>query len=629
MAFVVVIVISRVKAKRKAERKKRRLEMREKKERRERRLAAKAVRAATVHNVRSADGADERRGSAATGSTQSRTRPNGEGGYDSASSMTDSEHADAGSSRRPSGSGTTSTTVRLAKQRALVAAVEDNVAAPTRAGRAKKRFGWTSAVNTISAGNAGAISTARLGDPRRVWGWKKGLRRRRGGDREGEQEETRPSTRPRPRSERTEGGLDATQPAEEQSAPGDRAVSAVTSSVLESSPSTLRSSALHSGEEAGETSSGDVGVQPTGVQPDTSTTNEESTERTQVSAFPPAYYRAPSAGAGPSRDGEGVNGRVTEGGPSARAMEKRPMPGIGYDDYFPAPTTEEQEEAVNIAYSRNVASAPLSGDASTRPEAHLAGAEGSGAIVPVPTGAGGHVATDDKQVLERLRLAGSAPPITGDAIASDADRAPISEGQRQSGLQASAPELQVDEDGFERLDELLPPSEVEHVTAAATSIPAASSSILPLPPVPIAQRSLAYARPSSPPGTFSSPVIASAPSAPYDDQDHVGLDDEPSAPPLDIETFDAAQQPTQMQPEPSAPGPEMPQEERRSTEEGEEITLSRRFTVPHRTLGIDLPSDLSAPPAFPHPEDAASAPGAAPSTLTNVGAPRYLPRYEP
>lgn len=627
MAFVVVVVISRVKAKRKAERKKRRQEMREKRERREKRLAARAVRTATVDPVRSSG--DERRGSAATRSTQSRARRTREDGFDSASSMTDSEHEDADSSRRPSGSGTTSTTVRLAKQRALVAAVEESVMTPSRAGRAKKRFGWTSAVNMTGPGNTGPVGSARLGDPRRVWGWKKGLRRRRAGGREEEQEATRSWTRSRSRSERTDGNPDTAR-AEDQSTTGQQAVSPGTSPVAETSPSTLRASALQAAEDVGEDEPGITDSQTADAIPASSAPNQEAPERPQASAFPPAYYRAPTADAGPSlpNDDDVTNGRVTEAGPSARAMEKRPMAGVGYDDYFPAPTTEEQEEAVNIAYNRNGASAPLSGDTSVGPESHLADGESSAAIMPVPTGAGGHVATDDKQVLERLRLAGSAPPVAGDPAIPDVHQESLTEGQQRLGLQASAPELQVDEDGFERLEELLPPSEEEQNTSATEASAASSSCILPLPPAAIAQRSLAYARPSSPP-RMSSPVIASAPSAPHFGDDMAGEDAQPSAPPLDIDAFDDEEPPMQLPPEPSAPGADLPPDERRSTEEGEEVTLSRRFTVPHRTLGIDLPSELAAPPAFPHPEDVASSTGATTSTLANVGAPRYLPRYEP
>lgn len=638
MAFVVVVVISRVKAKRKAERKKRRQEMKDKKERREKRMAARAARERITDSLGPAEGEDARRGSAATGSTNGGRRRARENGYESASSSTDSEHDDANSSRRPSGSGTTSTTVRLAKQRALVAAVEDSIVPPSRAGRAKKRFGWTSAVNMTGVGN-GAVSGARLGDPRRVWGWKKGLRRRRGGAREDEQEESRSRSRSRPRSEHLNDVPGAAPIEEEQSNSVAQAASPVASLDAETSPLALRSPALHSIHELGERQSGLVEPSVANALPASSEPTEEATQRPQASAFPPAYYRAPPGDAGPSLpndDETTTNGRITEAGPSARAMEKRPMPGVGYDDYFPAPTTEEQEEAVNIAYNRNVASNAFAGDSSVGSGSHPADGEHSTAAMPVPTGAGGHVATDDKQVLERLRLAGSAPPpMDGDAAAPDAHQAPVTESANQPILHASAPELQVDEDGFERMDDLLPPSEMEEDTVTTSSDVAAytgglNTNILPLPPAPVAQRSLAYARPSSPPRVSSSPVIASAPSAPHQEDPSLGLEGaQPSAPPLDIDSFDNAQPEAQTQPEPSAPGPESAQHDHQAAEDGDEGTSSRRFTVPHRTLGIDLPADLAAPPAFPHPEGPVSSVGAAVNAISNAGAPRYLPRYEP
>lgn len=571
MAFVVVVVISRVKARRKAERAKRRREAREKRERREKRAAARAA-AVAMEDV-------QERGRAASvrtsGSRLGQEEQQRSERSHSASTISDSSdaHDDAGSSRRPSGSGTTSTTVRLAKQRAAAVAAAEAIEAAPRAGRAKKRFGWTSGVNT-----AVGIGTARLGDPRRVWGWKKGLRRRGVGAREELEREIEQEIR-----EQTVTEINASPVIDNLPDP-----SPASSSSNDQNPHVL-----------GEASSD---------EPSSAHGPVEESPRVPVSAFPPAYYRTTSGTALPSTSAaspteESPTGRVTDVEPSARALEKRPMAGVGYDDCFPAPTTEEQEEAVNVAYNRNLSVAPGESSATT------SAGEGSVAVEPIAAGAAGHVATDDKRVLERLRLAGSAPPPMDESgVPADIDR-PLESAEIERG---TAPALPVDEDGFETLEDLLPPDE------GATSV--GQSTVLPLPPTPIAQRSLAYAQPSAPPG-MSSPAIASAPSAPYDDEPE-GIAAVPSAPPLDLDGSESDVD----RPEPMAP-PLPPNE----PEETSEVTssLSRRFTVPHRTLGIDLPSDLAAPPAFLRAEDSATSTNGTANSATAIGASRYLPRYEP
>ncbi|GHJ89139.1 hypothetical protein NliqN6_5541 [Naganishia liquefaciens] len=578
MAFVVVVVISRVKARRKAERAKRRREAREKRERREKRAAARAAAAVMEDENNRLSSASVR----THGSRRGREEQRSDHSH-SVSTVSDSSDAndEAGSSRRPSGSGTTSTTVRLAKQRAAAVAAAEALEAVPRAGRAKKRFGWTSGVNT-----AMGIGTARLGDPRRVWGWKKGLRRRNVGaaderDREVEHETT-------------------------EQVNAEVVLSPVVDDQPEFSPASPVSN-VENPHVLGESSSD---------EPSTEDVSVDRISPAPVSAFPPAYYRTtsgtalPSTSAAPSSD-ELPAGRVTDVGPSARALEKRPMAGVGYDDCFPAPTTEEQEEAVNIAYNRNIAVAPGESAATTSV------GERSATIAPVAAGTAGHVATDDKQVLERLRLAGSAPPPLGDAADStDAARLPeISEVG-----QGTAPTLPVDEDGFETLEDLLPPEEAG--SSSGTLDGGGQGTVLPLPPAPVAQRSLAYAQPSAPAG-MSSPLIASAPSAPYDDEPEE-TSAMPSAPPLDL---DDNSEPDVNLPEPVAP-PLSPDERQEGTSEAPG-SLTRRFTVPHRTLGIDLPSDLAAPPAFPHTDDSAASTSGVASSSTAIGASRYLPRYEP
>ncbi|KAJ9102022.1 hypothetical protein QFC19_004948 [Naganishia cerealis] len=726
IVFIIVVVISRAKVKRKAQRRKRREASREKKERRERRLAARAAAATTATSGGEPNVPDgERRPSSLVSGTTNSTGRRSRRPFDSASSMTDSEdEQDESPTPRESAS---SSTLRKAKQAAAAAAVDSTlaqqthaVARPTtRAGKAKKRFGWTSAVhagaaNAAVSGGSHGVSTARLGDPKRIWGWKKGLRRRgKGGALDGE---------PQSRAVTTDlaadvGGLNEVEEAETT------AVELARSPTGESRSSAPAGSPVNVGVES------NVGI--SARQPAESTINGETVERAPssavaepigdqpsqpslVSAFPPAYYQAssPSAqGTGPAPLGPSAaatesssNGRMTDvGGPSARVLEKRAMLAEPeYVDYFPAPTTEEQEQAVDIAYNRNVGLAQFSsggdtssgGAGSTLPP--LAGQ--SGGMQVVPAGSGGHVATDDKQLLERLRLAGSAPPplVNGAefgaavqhspggptdahryvASASTANHLNPNGQQQMVALHASAPELPVDEDGFERLDDDLPPPD-ETVVGHSSSING-----LPLPPAPIAQYSLAYAQPSAPLGmhsfpptttmmassapSLSAPAVPTAPSAPFEMPEEEGDATTrttadvavPSAPPLleDIDDEDADGDSDMVIPlEPSA-ATLAPEGDESSVLVNQVVTpaaaavavarsatLPRRFTIPHRTLGIDLPSELAAtatitaappaaPPAFSHPEQPPvsgqgnDGNGSAGNSVVHV---RYLPRYEP
>jgi hypothetical protein len=109
--------------------------------------------------------------------------------------------------------------------------------------------------------------------------------------------------------------------------------------------------------------------------------------------------------------------------------------------YYPAPTTIEQEDAVAVA-------------SGSRPSE----AEDPATFLP----AFGHVATDDKRLLEQLmRNAGSMP------------------GSAEETISSSAPVVDVDEDGFERLES----------GEDGPSAPPPTSSVvgLPAPPKPVSQ----------------------------------------------------------------------------------------------------------------------------------------------
>ncbi|EIW69064.1 hypothetical protein TREMEDRAFT_68945 [Tremella mesenterica DSM 1558] len=103
---------------------------------------------------------------------------------------------------------------------------------------------------------------------------------------------------------------------------------------------------------------------------------------------------------------------------SGAVMDKTSVPG-----YYPAPTTAESEMALAVVSTA---------DGKRRlPLPNLDVEEGNRTVV--------HIATDDKTELERLRLGGSAPPLRDSSSETE-------------GAGPSAPGLEVDEEGFERVD---------------------------------------------------------------------------------------------------------------------------------------------------------------------------------
>ncbi len=135
-------------------------------------------------------------------------------------------------------------------------------------------------------------------------------------------------------------------------------------------------------------------------------------------AFLPAYrpasiYAPPSAAERPSsvRADSSLTPYEAHAGPSGGVHGEKVG---GTAGYYPAPTTIEQEEAVAVASG-----------------SHAVEADDHAAALP----AFGHVATDDKRVLERLmRDASSMPGSSGEVVSS------------------SAPVADVDEDGFEKFE---------------------------------------------------------------------------------------------------------------------------------------------------------------------------------
>jgi hypothetical protein len=340
--------------------------------------------------------------------------------------------------------------------------------------------------------------------------------------------------------------------------------------------------------------------------------------------FPPAYYRAAGApgtvtpaatGSQNAIDdlpqhGETLGSTSVEGGPaiiSARAAEKRPA------NYYPAPTTADQEDAVAVAFGHSGAGRSVGAEdvsASRPPDIrapHLT--VGDTAVI-------GHLATDDKGVLEQLRNAGSMPTPTGEASIADSPSV-----EPHHGRDATAPAVDVDEEGFERLD-------MDHrPEASSMGTDGQEASItFPIPPRPVVQSSYMAApeMPSAP--SFGEDSGGSAPgqaSAPFIEDVTAGTG--PSAPLAEDDLAPVEEASGQQEPS-DHPGPSAPPVA--STERDHEgassasvapaqPTPAARASHARRSLGLDLPVEDSgaAPPLVDEHT-------AAPTT-------RFLPRYEP
>ncbi|WVF66866.1 hypothetical protein IAT40_001609 [Kwoniella sp. CBS 6097] len=232
--------------------------------------------------------------------------------------------------------------------------------------------------------------------------------------------------------------------------------------------------------------------------------------------FPPAYRpasvrslprdTASSSSAGPSH----LTRSNTDNIPHVpTGAEKTQAPG-----YYPAPATADGEVALAVA-SRSDGKARLVDPAPEQEEEVEERVR--------------HIATDDKRVLEQLRLGGSAPPVAGQA-------ANLS--HNEDG--PSAPAVHVDAEGFEQLEEgdLSLQAILDHAGPSAPS-PAstiAGDSLLP-PPPKLKQRFSAseeHTRPSLPRPTSSavfddSHLLPSAPPMPASSDESSLI---PSAPPM-------------------------------------------------------------------------------------------------
>lgn len=262
--------------------------------------------------------------------------------------------------------------------------------------------------------------------------------------------------------------------------------------------------------------------------------------------FPPAYRPASVRSyqindSGPSRPPLDTVPSNRPSTPPPSGEDKTRAPG-----YYPAPTTEASENALAVA-SRSDGKARMHVPEweEVNRDRSAEGEEGEPGMR--------HVATDDKRVLERLRLGGSAPPasIPGPSV----------EEGGEGGEGPSAPGVEVDEDGFERPVDfaLEPPVELPETDQRESRGGGAGSAIgeevvgLPAPPKAIKNRSFRRTAddeetheqlselqllPSAPPSHDPTALAPSAPPGLEEEEVHEGI--VASAPPLldddDIDT---------------------------------------------------------------------------------------------
>ena len=237
---------------------------------------------------------------------------------------------------------------------------------------------------------------------------------------------------------------------------------------------------------------------PTDSSPETSQdTGEPETDAPYLPPeYRPASVRSYNAdGAGPSRR-RGSAGDLPH---EPSMMDKTRAPG-----YYPAPATRDTEEAMEVV-SRAEGKRPLPPPSPEEERVR-------------------HIATDDKRLLEQMRLGASAPPQ-------------VAEGE---GAGPSAPQVELDLDGFERAD---------YFEAVPNPVPETSlHPDIPAPPRPTAQHFVSeptselHLVPSAPPLGSPSAPLAPPISPPA-----------PSAPPLADPDADADESGTSAPPVPSAP----------------------------------------------------------------------------
>lgn len=305
--------------------------------------------------------------------------------------------------------------------------------------------------------------------------------------------------------------------------------------------------------------------------------------------FPPAYRPAsvrsiPTSTAGPSRPSASAHPPYVSSESSAQnslAGEKTQAPG-----YYPAPATEDGEIALAVASRADGKARLVEPPAVTEEEdPHLRM---------------NHVATDDKRVLERLRMGGSAPP----PVQTEAEEGP------------TAPVVDVDDAGFEII-----PTIPEEDEAVRTSRESEREGLAFPPPPQLSARLVQFHNLDSP--VPSAPPITS-PSAP----DHQYTT--PSAPPLEVPDVEPSAPPLALDAEingPSAPplGSDVDSELEAGPDSSHSLPGSHASTDAS-TMGQSDPDGMVSEE---RPESIASSIASSRSGSVQGVQGVFLPRYEP
>jgi type II secretory pathway pseudopilin PulG len=339
---------------------------------------------------------------------------------------------------------------------------------------------------------------------------------------------------------------------------------------------------------------------PSTAEPSPQTSPVSGSAEPQYPNLPPAYRPASIHG-----NGEGSSSSQTPGMRNVAAAAEK----VAASGFYPAPATAEAEQAQRIAHrGESKASIIVPPEEEEERERH-------------------HVATDDKRQLERLRMGGSAPPV--------------SRVEDEAG--PSAPHFEVDDSGFE-----LFPAEGQGQGSSSLTVPRSSPlpspSLLPAPPSPARLTSLNTF------GSFRSAdgLLRSVSHGSARDRSLDSAPLSPSVPPMDLDTPSAP--PVASSPMlPSAPPPEDEDEG-----EGETTHVLSAPSAPSAPPLDDLDDGSeyehehelecahespSAPPAEDEPADdespdaeAGSRPSSSAGDMhANLGVRghRFLPRYEP
>ncbi|WWC87667.1 uncharacterized protein L201_002558 [Kwoniella dendrophila CBS 6074] len=395
----------------------------------------------------------------------------------------------------------------------------------------------------------------------------------------------------------------------------------------------IRSSADHTRGPGGGGSQEEIEGTNSAITQDLSTSgvSTSNSTTTRIPHFPPAYRPASvrslprqvgssSSSSGPSQDN--ITSTSSDDPPVLSGTEKTQAPG-----YYPAPATEDGEIALAVV-SRSEGKSRLIEPPSTTSEDEEEQREEERIR---------HIATDDKRVLERLRLGASAPPVTRSEQPQPGERdSDIGEGP-------SAPTVQVDHEGFEQLD-------VSHLHVPSTpglqhtiSSSAIQEGILPAPPklnarlssrlntVPSSLTDTSHLLPSAPPSNSTAEITQDLPSAPPmlgdgdDNEVEISAPPAPSAPLFD--SYDEEHEPNESH-HSSGPSATSSSTEEDQQDQTTNDNVTEQVAEESRGEGAHGEGEDEGESAQ-HRDCESTFANAVPSTAGPGSAPVFLPRYEP